>query len=158
MTKEEWVEAKIQSVSQEHWYRTALLLAEIAPYHKLTAVEGFAEMLLEEYHNDVYRALEERFEEEYTEYKNPEVYDRIRVGRGDDNLVLEYVDDSTSALDTWRLIDLDTGEVHCKAVCLHTLIHDVACLVGDTEKEYVEEVIFPFGKTKRKVKTKENEQ
>ena len=152
MTKEEWVEAKIQSVSQEDWYRTALLLAEIAPYHRLTATEGFVETLLEEYHNDVYLALEERFEEEYTEYKKPEVHARIKVGRGEENLVLEYVDDRTSSLDTWRLINLDTGEVYCQTPCLNTLIYEVDDQVGEENREYVEEVIFPYGKTKRELK------
>lgn len=152
MTKEEWVEAKIQAVSQEDWISATVRIIGIRRNCRIYGIPGVLEAVLEEYHNDTWEYFEKRFGEEYAEYKNPEVYDRIKVGRGDANLVLEYVDDSTSALDTWRLIDLDTGEVHCKEACLHTLIHDVACLVGDEKKEYVEEVIFPFGKTKRELK------
>lgn len=58
--------------------------------------------------------------------KTPDVSDRVRLACPGRNLAIEYIDGEDEAAgkyyDTWRLIDLDTGEVFAKDVVPHEVL------------------------------------
>ena len=59
--------------------------------------------------------------------KQPNVYDRIYLNYPNRNLAIEYIDGYVNEkenkyIDTWRLIDLTTGEVFCENVLPHEVI------------------------------------
>ena len=59
--------------------------------------------------------------------RQPNVYDRIYLNYPNRNLAIEYIDGYVNEkeneyIDTWRLIDLTTGEVLCENVLPHEVI------------------------------------
>jgi len=79
--------------------------------------------------------------------KTPNVYDRVRLACPGRNLAIEYIDGEDEAAgryyDTWRLIDLDTGEVFAKDVIPHEVLavaSEMTRTENDTsEFEYIRE-------------------
>lgn len=79
--------------------------------------------------------------------QQPEVYDRIYLNYPGRNLAIEYIDGYTNEeqneyVDTWRLIDLTTGEVFCESVLPHDVIAEAALIQAqlwknDSHDEYV---------------------
>ena len=80
----------------------------------------------------------------------PDVYDRIYLNYPGRNLVIEYIDGYTNEeqneyIDTWRLIDLTTGEVFCESVLPHDVIKEAAAIQAqlfksDSHDEYIKPV------------------
>ena len=65
--------------------------------------------------------------------QQPDVYSRIYLNYPGRNLVIEYIDgytneDKNEYVDTWRLIDLTTGEVFCEDVLPHEVIGEAALI------------------------------
>ena len=79
--------------------------------------------------------------------KTPDVYNRVRLACPGRNLAIEYIDGEDEAAgkyyDTWRLIDLDTGEVFAKDVVPHEVLAVASTMTrteNDTsEFEYIRE-------------------
>jgi len=79
--------------------------------------------------------------------KTPNVYDRVRLACPGRNLAIEYIDGTDESAgkyyDTWRLIDLDTGEVFAKDVVPHEVLAVASTMTrteNDTsEFEYIRE-------------------
>ena len=83
--------------------------------------------------------------------QQPDVYSRIYLNYPGRNLVIEYIDgytneDKNEYVDTWRLIDLTTGEVFCEDVLPHEVIGEAAeiqaqLFKNDSHDEYIKPVI-----------------
>jgi len=79
--------------------------------------------------------------------KTPDVHNRVRLACPGRNLVIEYIDGEDEAegkyYDTWRLIDLNTGEVFEKDVVPHEVLSAASEMTrseNDTDEfEYVRE-------------------
>jgi len=79
--------------------------------------------------------------------KTPNVYDRVRLACPGRNLAIEYIDGTDELAgkyyDTWRLIDLDTGEVFAKDVVPHEVLSAASEMTrtenDSSEFEYIRE-------------------
>ena len=82
--------------------------------------------------------------------QQPDVYSRIYLNYPSRNLAIEYIDgytneDRNEYVDTWRLIDLTTGEVFCEDVLPHEVIAEAATIQAqlfknESHDEYVKPV------------------
>ena len=80
----------------------------------------------------------------------PDVYCRTYLNYPGRNLAIEYIDGYTNEeqneyVDTWRLIDLATGEVFCEDTLPHEVIAEAALIQAnlwknDSHDEYVKPV------------------
>ena len=82
--------------------------------------------------------------------QQPDVYSRIYLNYPGRNLAIEYIDgytneDKNEYVDTWRLIDLTTGEVFCEDVLPHEVIGEAAAIQAqlfknESHDEYVKPI------------------
>jgi len=73
--------------------------------------------------------------------KTPDVYYRVRLACPGRNLAIEYIDGTDEAAgryyETWRLIDLDTGEVFAKDVVPHEVLSVASEMTSQSSYENI---------------------